>query len=207
MQCNLLDLEDSQGSDQGEIASHWLQDLGATLLDVGEDVQLWRVAEDDVLAPWDEELVRAGAEKTAWGRVALRRVRGSRFPSTIVHGHLLPRLERFGEVGVLGHGLRSASTLVAIDQLLRAAGVRGAALLLWLAPTSLGPDAAFDAVDWGNLKRACSIVAPNSHVWQQLTARRVGSMVIERGSEAARWFVSEHVRRPRAPRRIDVAMS
>lgn len=207
MQCNLLDLEDSQGSDQGEIASHWLQDLGTTLLDVGEDVQLWRAAEDDALAPWDEELVRAGAETTAWGRVVLRRVRGSRFPSTIVQGHLLPRLERFGEVGVLGYGLRSASTLVAIDQLLRAAGARGAALLVWLAPTTLGPDSALDSVDWEGLKRACSIVAPTSHVWQQLTARRVGSMVIERGSEAARWFVSEHVRRPRAPGRADISVS
>lgn len=167
VQFGLLELEDSQGNDRLEETSHWLRDLASALVSRGEDVEWWPVTDER-----------------------------SRFAATLMQDHLLPRLRSHGEVVVVGHGVAVASWMVALDHLLRAAGAREQVVLVWVAPASstLGPAAS--ALDWEGLKRACSIVAPAPRIRQELTARRVGSMVIERGEEAARMLANEHARRP-----------
>lgn len=199
MKLDLLDVEELRGGQSDGAGAHWLQELAGVLVSQHHSVEWWHVVDERSMEAVPSE--GAGVEQTV---VALdadanglseqgmvhRKVARAQLAARLVQEHLLPRLQRFGTVALLGHGLSLAHTLIAVDQRLRAAGGRDQVLLFWLAPTSLEGVAATE-VDWDGLKRACSIVAPNASVGQELTARRVGSMVIERGCEGARRFVRE----------------
>lgn len=201
MKLDLLDVEDLRGGQPDGAGAHWLQELAGVLVSQHHSVEWWHVVDERSLtaAPSERAAVEGtdtvsdgdadGLADSARGMVH-RKVARAQLAARLVQEHLLPRLQHFGTLALLGHGLALAHTLIAVDQRLRAAGVRDQVLLFWLAPSSLQGVSAAD-VDWDGLKRACSIVAPNANVWQELTARRVGSMVIERGSEGARRFVRE----------------
>jgi hypothetical protein len=133
------------------------------------------------------------------GAVVYRAVEAWQAASTMLQTHLLGELRAEGEVVVVGHGWTAAPVLMALDQLLRAEQVRYQALLTWLAPTSLRAEPQpTRSLDWERFKRACSIIAPNPTVRQELIAERVGSIVIERGADGARWLSARS--EPRAPR-------
>jgi hypothetical protein len=202
---DLLDVEDLRGGQPDGAGAHWLQELAGVLVSQHQSVEWWHVVDERSLAAIptegaapegtnaESDGAASGLATTGEGMVH-HKVARAQLAARLVQEHLLPRLQRYGTIALLGHGIPVAHTMIAVDQRLRAAGVRDQVLLFWLAPSSLDGAAAAD-VDWEALKRACSIVAPNPNVGQALTARRVGSMVVERGSEGARRFLQKLQRR------------
>ena len=201
MQFNLVGVGTREGKYRREATSHWLADLALALVETGERVDWWYAEGERFLVanPALEGEQQREDESVAATKIVHRRVAASRLVTTMMQSCLLPHLRRHGEAAVVGEGLEVAGLMVALDQRLRAAGVRGQTILVWLAPPSLDAGAGNGRLlDWEHLKRACSIVAPNPNVRQELTARRVGSFVIEPGADGARRFVKDHVKHPGA---------
>lgn len=208
MQFNLVGIQAAQGDDQA--GARWLWDLADALTSRGNRVDWWSVegkqrgdlapAASSAASPPDAAHVDVTDTATLRGALVSRTVEVWQAASTMLQTHLSNELRAEGEVVVVGHGWVAAPVLMALDQLLRAEQVRYQTLLVWLAPASLRTEPRLSrSLDWERFKRACSIIAPNSTVRQELLAERVGSLVIERGADGARWLSARAV--PRALRR------
>lgn len=199
MQFNLVGIQAAQGEHQE--GTRWLRELAEALTSRGKCVDWWNVSGEHLDAA--PKLARASAEVATAdveppSGVVERAVDAWQAASTMLQSHLLPELRREGEAVVVGQGWEVAPVLIALDQLLRAADVRYQVLLVWLAPPSLRAlPQPRRGIDWERLKRACSIIALNPRVRQELIAERVGSLVIEQGAEGARWLAARSDRHSR----------
>lgn len=193
MQFNLVGIQAAQGVDQDGV--RWLFDLAKALTSRGKRVDWWDVSGErggktaTGLPAMATDGEKTSAVEPTSGEIVYRAVEVWQAASTMLQTHLLQELRSEGEVVVFGHGWAVAPVLMALDQLLRAEQVRDQCLLTWLAPASLRAGAEPPrTLDWERFKRACSIIAPNATVRQELIAQRVGSIVIERGADGARWL-------------------
>ena len=85
------------------------------------------------------------------------------------------------KVLVVAEEWQTAEALIRLDAILRAAGLRGNATLLWNANNTYG----FERIDWGALQRAAAITTVSRYMKFELALRGIASLVVPNGIDEA----------------------
>ena len=85
------------------------------------------------------------------------------------------------KVLVVAEEWQTAEALIRLDAMLRAAGLRGSATLLWNANNTYG----FDRIDWAALQRAAAVTTVSKYMKFELALRGIPSLVVPNGIDEA----------------------
>lgn len=190
MQFHVLSFE---GPDQyaraGGIASR-IEGLVESLEAVGFETHLWFVGSPEApghelrgkvhLHRWCQWISRFHPSGVYAGEEGKERDFASSLPPRLAEDFLIPYLRAGGHAVVLAEEWHTAHGVMHLDWLLRQAGLRERASLLWNANNVFG----FDRIDWPRLARASIITTVSRYMRHSMRALGVDPIVVPNGLPA-----------------------
>jgi glycosyltransferase involved in cell wall biosynthesis len=98
-------------------------------------------------------------------------------PPLLWREHLLPAIASGARVVVLAEEWQTASAVIHLDALLRAALVRDRVTLLWNANNTFG----FEQIDWPRLQAAATLTTVSRYMKHKMSAQNVDPLIIPNG--------------------------
>jgi glycosyltransferase involved in cell wall biosynthesis len=198
----------------GGIASR-VTGLTEALAAAGFDTHLWFVGDPSLpgtetrarlsLHRWCQWISRHHPHGVYDGEEVKRSDLVASLPPALMRDHLLVHLGAGGRAVVLAEEWQTVDAVLHLDWLLRCAGLRHRAALLWNANNTFG----FDRIDWKRLAAAAAITTVSRYMRQQMWSLGVDPLVIPNGlaEEALRPPDMEAVKeiRRRTPDRFRLA--
>jgi len=190
MQFHVLSFEGPDGyARAGGIASR-IEGLVESLAALGYETHLWFVGDPE--APGHE--VRGNLQLHRWcqwisrfhpggvydGEEGKERDFAASLPPHLAEAHLIPHLRAGGRAVVLAEEWHTAHGVLHLDWLLRQAGVRERASLLWNANNVFG----FDRIDWPRLDGASVITTVSRYMRHSMRDLGVDPLVVPNGLPA-----------------------
>jgi glycosyltransferase involved in cell wall biosynthesis len=179
-----------------------VEGLADTLASLGFETHVWFVGDPDL--PGEEQ--RGDLHLHRWCQWVSRHHPGgvydgepgkvsefaSSLPPFLMERHLLPHVRLGGRAVILAEEWQTAGAVLHLDHLLRTAGVRQQASMLWNANNTFG----FECIDWERLSRAARVTTVSRYMKHRMRESGVEALVIPNGlaSDAfdppCRWSVN-----------------
>jgi len=190
MQFHVLSFEGPDAySRAGGLATR-VDGLTETLSALGFETHLWFVGDPDLpgeerrgsttLHRWAQWVSRYHPEGVYDGESGKHLEFSNTLPPTLARDHLIPHLRSGGAAVVLAEEWQTADSVLHLDALLRLAGVRDRARMLWNANNTFG----FDRIDWRRLSRAAVITTVSRYMKHRMRDAGVEALVIPNGLSA-----------------------
>ncbi len=190
MQFHVLSFEGpDEYSRAGGLATR-VEGLTETLAALGFETHLWFIGDPEqpgheargslVLHRWAQWLSRHHPGGVYDGELPKGAEYARTLPRHLLPKFLLPHFRRGGHAVILAEEWQTADAVLHLDWLLRAAGVREQASILWNANNTFG----FERIPWDRLSEAALVTTVSRYMKHQMSSEGVNPLVIPNGLTA-----------------------
>jgi glycosyltransferase involved in cell wall biosynthesis len=167
-----------------------VEGLTETLAALGFETHLWFIGDPEqpghevrgslVLHRWAQWLSRHHPGGVYDGELPKGAEYARTLPRHLLPKFLLPHFRRGGHAVILAEEWQTADAVLHLDWLLRAAGVREQASILWNANNTFG----FERIPWDRLSEAALVTTVSRYMKHQMSSEGVNPLVIPNGLTA-----------------------